>query len=56
MPSILAETPDRDGRQDAIRGLSAEASICYEVASADGRVQGIGAPRGSLVCLASVDS
>ncbi|WP_445444019.1 hypothetical protein [Clavibacter sp. km3a] len=55
MPSILAETPDRDGRPGAIRGLSAEASICYEVASADDPVREIGARRGSLVCLASVD-
>ncbi|QIS41955.1 hypothetical protein GW571_07320 [Clavibacter capsici] len=56
MPSILVDAPDGQGRGRGIRGLSAEGSIHYEVASADAPVRPIGAGRGSLVCLASVDS
>jgi hypothetical protein len=56
MPSILAETSDDPGRGRRIRGLSAEGSICYEVATWRGPVRAIRARRGSLVCLASVDS
>ncbi|WP_161784559.1 hypothetical protein [Clavibacter michiganensis] len=56
MPSILADASDGPGRGRGIRGLSAEGSIHYEVASADAPVRPIAVRHGSLVCLASVDS
>ncbi|UKF79138.1 hypothetical protein [Clavibacter californiensis] len=56
MPSILADAPGADRRAHGIRGLSTEASICYEVATGDDPVRPFRRDRGSLVCLASVDS